>query len=238
MIAVKRLQSLFWILLVTLGVLGAYLVNLKVATERNAVMRVRQQIAKERSQIRYLETEFSARASMRQLEKWNAETYRYSTPTAERYLAGERALAHLDGIEANGPNYVAPPVMVAMVESDADLPAAAEAKTESPATTEIRSQESVIRSATARRENANKSEAAGAGFRSLASASEESGPSVARAKSTRTAAVMPKPATKAPSASALERKAQRMAMLDSRLLDDGGLAEVSRRAGSEARRGR
>ena len=34
MIAVKRLQSLIWILLVALGALGAYLVSLKVATEQ------------------------------------------------------------------------------------------------------------------------------------------------------------------------------------------------------------
>ena len=46
MIAVKRLQSLFWVLLVALGALGAYLVSLKVATERNELMRVRAQIAR------------------------------------------------------------------------------------------------------------------------------------------------------------------------------------------------
>ena len=35
MIAVKRLQSLIWVILVALGALGAYMVSLKVATERN-----------------------------------------------------------------------------------------------------------------------------------------------------------------------------------------------------------
>jgi len=65
MIAVKRLQSLIWIILVALGALGAYLVSLKVATERNELMRVRAQIARAQADIRYLETEFSARANMR-----------------------------------------------------------------------------------------------------------------------------------------------------------------------------
>ena len=45
MIAVKRLQSLIWVLLVALGALGAYLVSLKVATERNELIQGRMQIA-------------------------------------------------------------------------------------------------------------------------------------------------------------------------------------------------
>ncbi|MBU0869318.1 MAG: colicin transporter, partial [Alphaproteobacteria bacterium] len=75
MIAVKRLQSLIWVLLVALGALGAYLVSLKVATERNELMQVRMQIARAKGDIRYLETEFSARASMRQLESWNQHDF-------------------------------------------------------------------------------------------------------------------------------------------------------------------
>ena len=98
MIAVKRLQSLIWVILVALGALGAYMVSLKVATERNELMRVRAQIARTQGDIRYLETEFSARASMRQLESWNQHDFMYGTPTAGQYLAGERALAQLDGV--------------------------------------------------------------------------------------------------------------------------------------------
>ena len=110
MIAVKRLQSLIWVILVALGALGAYMVSLKVATERNELMRVRSQIAATKADIRYLETEFSARASMRQLESWNQHDFLYATPTAQQYLEGERALAQLDGVQPNGPDYVAPPI--------------------------------------------------------------------------------------------------------------------------------
>jgi len=117
MIAVKRLQSLFWVLLVALGALSAYLVSLRVATERNELMHVRTQIAIARADIRYLETEFSARANMRQLERWNAEDFRYAALPAEHYLDGERALAHLDGIEPNGPTYVARPVLAALADA-------------------------------------------------------------------------------------------------------------------------
>lgn len=89
MIAVKRLQSLFWVLLVALGALATYLVSLGVGTERNELMRVRARIEAARADIRYLETEFGARASMRQLERWNAEDFLYTTPTAQQYLEGK-----------------------------------------------------------------------------------------------------------------------------------------------------
>ena len=147
MIAVKRLQSLIWVILVALGALGAYMISLKVATERNELMRVRSQIAAAKADIRYLETEFSARASMRQLESWNLHDFLYATPTAQQYLGGERALAQLDGVQPNGPDYVAPPVMVAMVETPADLPSAPQKAPESPAATQIRSDIAIIREA-------------------------------------------------------------------------------------------
>ena len=111
MIAVKRLQSLFWVLFVALGALSAYLVSLKVATERNELMRVRAQIAAARGDIRYLETEFSARASMRQLGRWASQDFHYSALGADRYLTDERQLAHLDGLQPNGPEYAPQPVL-------------------------------------------------------------------------------------------------------------------------------
>ena len=213
MIAVKRLQSLIWVILVALGALGAYMVSLKVATERNELMFVRAQIARTKSDIRYLETEFSARASMRQLERWNQDDFMYATPTTQQYLGGERALAHLDGVQPNGPDYIAPPVMVAMVETPADLPSAPQKAPESPAATQIRSEIAVIREAHA------------------ADAVDK----------------LPKPARRTPAAQAkvdadvskpnpIARKAERMAMLDAKLLDDSTLGDLSARAAREKRK--
>lgn len=228
MIAVKRLQSLFWVLLVALGALSAYLVSLRVATERNELNRVRAQISAARGDIRYLETEFSARANMRQLEKWNAEDFRYSTPTAEHYLDGERALAHLDGIQPNGPAYVAPPVMVAMVETRQDLPSASNANSGSPAASQIRSDVAVIRTAMARDEGKLRRPAEGL----PTSGTVASATSVARMR------IVPNTSrTTAPMASSIARTAERMAMLDARLLDDGTLGDIGRRAAAEKRRG-
>lgn len=213
MIAVKRLQSLIWVILVALGALGAYMVSLKVATERNELMKVRAQIARAKADIRYLETEFSARSSMRQLENWNQHDFLYATPTAQQYLGGEQALAHLDGVQPNGPDYVAPPVMVAMVETPADLPSAPQKAPESPAATQIRSDIAVIRDAHAA-DNVDK---------------------------------LPKPAARTPAAQVkadadvskpnpIARKAERMAMLDAKLLDDSTLGELSARAAREKRK--
>ncbi|MEC3948800.1 colicin transporter [Sphingobium sp. HWE2-09] len=213
MIAVKRLQSLIWVILVALGALGAYMVSLKVATERNELMYVRAQIARTKSDIRYLETEFSARASMRQLESWNQHDFMYATPSAQQYLGGERALAQLDGIQPNGPDYVAPPVMVAMVETPADLPSAPQKAPESPAATQIRSDIAVIREAHA----------------------------------ADTVDTLPKPARRTPAQQAkvdadvtkpnpIARKAERMAMLDAKLLDDSTLGDLSARAAREKRK--
>lgn len=213
MIAVKRLQSLIWILLVALGALGAYLVSLKVATERNELTRVQTQIARARADIRYLETEFSARASMRQLERWNQQDFMYATPTAQQYLGGERALAHLDGVQPNGPDYVAPPVMVAMVETPADLPSAPQPAPASPAATQIRSDIAVIREAHAADnvEKIAKPAARSAGEKAKADAD------VAK----------PNP---------LARRAERMAMLDAKLLDDSTIGDISAKAARERKK--
>lgn len=211
MIAVKRLQSLFWVLLVALGALATYLVSLGVGTERNELMRVRARIEAARADIRYLEAEFGARASMRQLERWNAEDFLYTTPTAQQYLEGERALARLDGIQPNGPAYVAPPVMVAMVETPADLPSAPQAAPASPAASQISSDIAIIRTAHA----------------------QDDAPAAptpkAKAKVDPADTSRPNP---------VARRAERMAMLDAKLLDDTTLGDLSARAARERKKDR
>ncbi len=223
MIAVKRLQSLFWVLLVALGALGAYLVSLRVATERNELMHVRAQIATARADIRYLETEFAARSSIRQLEAWNANDFRYSARVADQYLGGERELAHLDGIQPNGPAYVAPPVMVAMIDS-ADETASRQPEP-SPATLQIRSDVTTIRTVSAEADRAQPVRAA-----RPASASPAGTQTERAAKDSRPAVV--RVAQAAPQ-NTLARKAERMAMLDARLLDERTLGDLGRRAAAE-----
>jgi hypothetical protein len=251
MIAVKRLQSVLWVLLVTLGALSAYLVSLRVGAESNELAKVRAQVSATRNDIRYLETEFSARASLRQLERWNAEDFRYSAPTATQYLEGERALAHLDGLQPNGPVYVAPPVMVAMVEKPSDLPSATQTDASSPAPAQVRSDGPDARTAPvaaaiaqiAARPSAAKSDKSpalaeartpkGKASKDDADGAVKSARKAKGEKEARLATVaVEKPAVKSAS-----RNVARMAMLDAKLLDDGTLGDISARAARERRKG-
>lgn len=130
MIAIKRLQSIMWIMIVALGALSAYLINLRVATERNAVSAAERQIYATRANIRYLELEFSARASHRQLEAWNDQDIRYSVPQAGQYLTSEGQLAMLErpapvsppAVMAPDGSAVAPEVMPAMAQAEPAAP--------------------------------------------------------------------------------------------------------------------
>ncbi|MFO1259626.1 MAG: colicin transporter [Sphingomonadaceae bacterium] len=217
MIAVKRLQSLFWVLFVALGALSAYLVSLKVATERNELMRVRAQIASARGDIRYLETEFSARASMRQLERWASQDFHYSALGADRYLTDERQLAHLDGLQPNGPEYAPQPVLVAMIgtgnpaqmaPTEESAPVQLEPAVAAPAPEKAAPVSTpAIRVAAAEKPKAEKS----------AKSKASTAPQLAQAD---------KPARPATTS----RKAERMAMLDAQLLDSRSMGAIGRSA--------
>ena len=229
MIAIKRLQNIMWILIVAFGALTAYLISLRVATERNAVQALERNIAHVRGDIRYLETEFEARANMRQLEQWNSKDYRYGAPQVAQYLPDERALAHLQGVQSNGDVYVAPPVMMAMAETPATEPQKA-AVTASPSPVQIREDDSMLRVAAASPTASApvKDAAPAAPKRMPVKAAEKPAVRTAQAASPRLA---PGPATPSPVA----RKAARMALLDSQLLDDRTLRDLGARAQAENR---
>ncbi|WP_332816520.1 hypothetical protein [Sphingopyxis sp.] len=115
LMAARKLQGIGLVLLVLIFAMMLYPVSLKVAATRSELTRIEKQIDRTRDNIRYLESELAVRASMRQLEQWNAETFGYSAPAADQYLASERQLASLDRLpRARGANEVAP-VLMAMV---------------------------------------------------------------------------------------------------------------------------
>ncbi|WP_293642967.1 hypothetical protein [Sphingopyxis sp. RIFCSPHIGHO2_12_FULL_65_19] len=115
LMAARKLQGIGLVLLVLIFAMMLYPVSLKVAATRSELTRIERQIDRARDNIRYLESELAVRASMRQLEQWNADTFGYSAPDAGQYLASERQLASLDRLpRARGANDVAP-VLMAMV---------------------------------------------------------------------------------------------------------------------------
>jgi len=115
LMAARKLQGIGLVLLVLVFAMMLYPVSLKVAATRSELARIEQQIDRTESNIRYLESELAVRASMRQLEQWNADTFGYSAPSASQYLENERQLASLGRVpRARGANEVAP-VLMAMV---------------------------------------------------------------------------------------------------------------------------
>ncbi|HMN54079.1 MAG TPA: hypothetical protein PKC32_07800 [Sphingopyxis sp.] len=132
LMAARKLQGIGLVLLVLLFAMALYPVSLKVAATRSELTRIERQIDRTQANIRYLESELAVRASMRQLEQWNADSFGYSAPSASQYLESERQLASLDGLpRARGANDVAP-VLMAMVSpvgvSPAGTPATAAAE--------------------------------------------------------------------------------------------------------------
>lgn len=110
-LAAKRLEGIGWLMLVCLVAILLYPLSLSVASLRSDLARTDLKIVSVKGEIRYLETEFSARANLRQLEEWNKLEYGYVAPKAAQYLEGERALASLGG-EPTGE-----PVKIAMVNA-------------------------------------------------------------------------------------------------------------------------
>lgn len=106
-LAAKRLEGIGWLALVFLVAILLYPLSLSVATLRSDLSRTDRQIISVKKEIRYLETEFSARANLRQLEHWNKMEYGYVSPRASQYLEGERALANLGGKNLRKPVKVA-----------------------------------------------------------------------------------------------------------------------------------
>lgn len=106
-LAAKRLEGIGWLALVFLVAILLYPLSLSVATLRSDLARTDQKIVSIKKEIRYLETEFSARANLRQLEHWNKMEYGYVAPKASQYLNGERALANLGGKNLRKPVKVA-----------------------------------------------------------------------------------------------------------------------------------
>ena len=144
LMAARKLQGIGLVLLVLLFAMALYPVSLKVAATRSELTRIERQIDRTQANIRYLESELAVRASMRQLEQWNADSFGYSAPSASQYLESERQLASLDGLpRARGANDVAPVLMamvspvgaspVAMSPVGPPAPATATAAAEKPA---------------------------------------------------------------------------------------------------------
>lgn len=226
MIAMKRLKGLGWIALGFLAAIACYLVSLQVAIERNKLGDVNAQILAAKRDIRQLETEFTTRASYRQLERWNGEVLALSAPGSAQFINDERQLASMDfdlRPDATGTS----PTMLALVSAATLQPeiqvAVAEAPKPAPIATTIA--RAVIPTANAATRDPKPVQTA------------------ALAKPTPAAKPKPKPTPAAKPDPVMQRmaeidtrRAQRVAMLEDRLLGDDTLGDLARAARAEARR--
>jgi hypothetical protein len=129
MTATYRLKGLGWLAIAVIAALGFYLVSLQVSVERKKLDHVNRQIAQAKEDIRSLQTEFSTRANLAQLERWNGEVLALTAPTAAQYMPSGEALASLGsglpgGEQVQMASLVIPTLPVIATPTDETAPAA------------------------------------------------------------------------------------------------------------------
>lgn len=226
LMAARKLQGIGLVLFVLMFAMTLYPVSLRVAATRSELAQVEYDVMQTRLNIRYLETEFSARASLRQLERWNAESLGYAAPEAAQFLAGERALAELDSLRPLGapradrmllavaevPAVVAPPKSAAQMIFDASV---SSAKAQEPT----------------RRQIADKA----------TDSNRAAGPTSSDKRNKPVTSELPKsekPKIDTRTAAKSADKSQRLAMLDRQLLTPAALTAIDVAARAEAGTGR
>jgi len=94
--AVYVFKGTGWFLAGVSVALGGYMVMSQGAAERARLRTLDYRIVEARRAIRGLETEFSTRANLATLERWNGEGIRMAAPGPQQFVEGETALASLD----------------------------------------------------------------------------------------------------------------------------------------------
>lgn len=117
-LAMKKLKNFGWVALLSVIIVLLYPLSLNVGALHSELVATDRKIMETKREISFLQAELRTRANMQQLAEWNDLLYGYGPPTAGQFLAGERALANLDGA---GPEVK--PVMVAVSGDDGVIPA-------------------------------------------------------------------------------------------------------------------
>lgn len=110
-LAMKKLKNFGWVALLSVIIVLLYPMSLNVGALHSELVSTDRKIMETKREISFLQAELRTRANMAQLAEWNDLLYGYGPPTADQFLAGERALANLDGV---GPDVQ--PVMVAVFD--------------------------------------------------------------------------------------------------------------------------
>lgn len=231
MIAMKRLKGLGWIALGFLAAIACYLVSLQVAIERNKLGDLNASILAAKRDIRQLETEFTTRASLRQLERWNGEVLALSAPASAQFISDERQLASMD-FDLRPDDTGTSPTMLALVSAATLQPELQVAVVETPVPTSAPIVTAIARAVVPTAQAATR-DPKPAPVRLAAKPAEK--PAAKPAAKPVIKPAKPDPVLQR-MAEVDTRRAQRVAMLEDRLLGDDTLGDLARAARAEARR--
>ncbi|MDF7775906.1 hypothetical protein P1X14_11665 [Sphingomonas sp. AOB5] len=124
---VQGFGAIAWLAASVSVAVGGYMTTTYGAAERARLHTVEGQIIDAKKDIRGLETEFSARANLAQLQQWNGEVVAYAAPVADQFLPDEHALASLDADQDEAMPQVAALVVPAATPKVQAAPAVATA---------------------------------------------------------------------------------------------------------------
>ena len=146
-----RFQSLGVLVLATVAASGFYGVSHTVASEHQALIRTQAQVRATEAAIRRLKTELGTRASLRQLERWNAEVLGLEVPSAGQFVTDPGALASLDRSGLTPGRAGGPPILVEAMRRPEDYAATDVQLASAPLVASVASDVSVTRDVVERR---------------------------------------------------------------------------------------
>ena len=87
MMIARGFRPVVWVFMIGVAVLGCYMLNLRVASERAELAKLDRRIVATQQSIRALQTEVGTRSRIPQLEEWNEDVLALSAPASGQYLA-------------------------------------------------------------------------------------------------------------------------------------------------------
>lgn len=233
----KRFQSVGRVAMGAVAAMGLYLITSQVAAERTELERVNRQILATKKDIRQLEMELGTRANLRQLERWNGDVLALTTPDADQFLKGEVQLASLDSAGlSQAPRYAPTAMVTAMVAIPDDPKADAERRA---LIAESAAGEATMPQAAASKKPALKPVAVAEAPKAEPKKPEVKKPVVRQAEVKKPEIKQPEP--KKPELAKKTEPAKKtaapkaLARADTKLLGNGLMEELSRKARAEAR---
>lgn len=119
----RRFRAIIWVGWVAVAATGSYLVTLRGASTHKRLLEVNAKIDSAQRDIRALNTELSARANVRQLERWNDNpALALSAPRASQYLPDADALSRFDPKALKGDTAQPLAAMAAVTSTNAAPP--------------------------------------------------------------------------------------------------------------------